>query len=208
MLHFRKVCFSLVLSIISAVSLGTAWSLPLQNGDFSSGFASWQGQLLENNMTITDVPSPSAPQYTVANQVAQLQTDDTYWQVTLFQEFDMEPLPGNGFVRYLSMWLQWLPSDENSDFLSVPLASNDLLAGATAADLLQGKTITYDVTGFANQFVSLDFTLVDIDFGPDALQIADISFMTEGPLTPVPEPATVILLGMGLIGTIAFRRLL
>lgn len=184
---------------------GTA-SASLSNGSFSNGFAAWQGQMLESdqdgNTVVSEIPSPSVDQFTIADHVATLKTDATYWQLTLYQDFQAEPLQSANNKLSLSFWLRWNPSAADTDFFSVTLGSSGLLDGYSEG-ITAGKRFQFDLTPQAGQSLSLAFTVGDYDFVPDSLDIADVKLTQQA---PVPLPSALYMLGSGLVGICFVRR--
>ncbi|NPA95843.1 MAG: hypothetical protein GXO58_10510 [Thermodesulfobacteria bacterium] len=181
-----------------------------QNGDFSNGdFSGWQGELIDVNLNSIAVDPNSSGHYQIvdADQKARLTLDDTYWQNSLYQDFELDSLDPNESME-ITVWLKWSPTSDIDDGLSVSLlAFNntdqvDLLADIPDSELINGISITRNITSFAathsGQTVELIFTIWDTDFNTsDTLEIDNISF-NKTP-SPVPLPGTFLLLCSGLI---------
>ncbi len=189
-----------------------------RNGDFSNGWSGWSGELVSADASGLPVfrevqPGDYPDNYAIegAEETATLTNDDTYWQVSLYQDFDMEPLAGPGYSMDISFYIKWIPSDSTSDILSATMgdASNerDLLADISTDDLLNGVNVMQDVTPWAGKHgVELNFTNTDIDFiTGDVIELDDIHFTQHAP-SPVPVPASVILFVIGLLGLVGTRK--
>ncbi|BCX89995.1 hypothetical protein MIN45_PP09 (plasmid) [Methylomarinovum tepidoasis] len=208
----KKTLTAICLSLSMAAP---AFALPLQNGDFETGdFTGWSGDLVSTGVVDPDTDSHFSIVLNAGpsnSNVAQVQNDDIDWIATLFQDFTLDSLPGAGWTMDITFWIQWNPTDSTQDTLSAELSDTgltdtvDLLSGVSDTDLLNGTWVTQDITGFAQtwggQDVELAFTLNDFDFStPDTLLIDEISFRQHGPTPSVPEPATLLLLGGGMLG--------
>ncbi len=193
---------------------------PFQNGDFETGdFTGWSGDLISTGTVDPDLDSHfslvNVPGQTFQNS-ANVTNDNIDWIVTLYQDFTLDSLLGPGYTMDITFWIQWSPTDSTWDMLSATLSDTgytntvDLLSGVSDTDLLNGTWVTQDITSFAQtwggQDVELAFTVTDWDWiTPDSFTIDNISFNQHAPAAPVPEPATVLLLGSGLCG-LAFTR--
>ncbi len=117
----------------------------------------------------------------------------------------------------ITFWIQWTPTDSTQDGITAQLTDTsytdtvDLLSGVSDTDLLNGSWVTQDLTSFAQtwggQDVELAFTVTDWDWiTPDSFTIDNISFNQHAPAAPVPEPATILLLGSSLCGLALTRK--
>ncbi len=214
----KSIWIFLVLFIFVASS---AFAAPFQNGDFSSGFTGWAGEIIDSSYpptTVTVEPNTSSYFDIVSpNNQARISLDDTYWNNTLYQDFDMDTI-GSGWNMELSFWIKWAPTDSTYDGLSATLYHQnsgdvvDLLLGISTLALVSGTNVTIDITSFAQNHggeqAELAFTLYDLDYDTrDMLNVDNISF-TKTPTTPVPEPSMVLLLASGLWGLGFFRKIM
>ena len=205
----------------------SVWATPFQNGDFETFetgyFTGWSGYLTDNYLNNSYVDPDQSSLFTIVSNagpsnsyVAQISNDDTYWLTTLYQDFTLDTLTP-GWTMDITFWVKWSPTDENSDGISITISdlgytdSVDLLSGITTSALTGGTWVTQDITSFAQTWggyeVELAFSIWDLDFDTsDFLMIDNISFNQHAPANPVPEPATVLLLGSGLVGLVLSRR--
>jgi len=174
-------------------------SAELLNGDFSAGFAGWQGELFDGFSTTTGTPVTN---FDASSGAAVISDDDTNWAVTLFQDFTVQSLlaPGNT----LSLDLDFSAATTNPfDFVVAELVD---LGGALAT--IDISTGPIDITAWAGQSAQILFYLEDGDFlARDSLTIDNIS-ITQSEAS-VPEPASLLLFlgaGLGLAATRQKRK--
>ena len=208
MIKHKKYFKMAALSAVLFCSTG-ANAASLQNGDFSSGFNSWGGATLEEdpddafNSILTNVTPSTAPNFSItSDDKAKLTTTyDTngIFAVDLFQEFTVQSLSSPLNTLTLGFDYTAVLDDVDDEWL-VQLGT--MAYYYTDADSLSGN-ILFDITSYAGQNVDLLFSLSNNAGGDDSLTIDNIEITQSQSASPVPEPASIFLLGAGLF---AMRR--
>lgn len=189
--------------LAGVVFSASAIALPLQNGDFSSGFDNWKGELYDGTASVelpADEPfgNHSGIYSTPGGGAATLTPDEVYWNVLLYQAFDVPTTVG---MLTLSFSYEWVISDNVNDFVLAEL--NDLTGGSGTVSLFDSSsmpsgTINIDITALAGEEAELLFLIEDTDDSRnDSLTIRNIT-ITE--TMSVPAPPTLLLLFAGLTG--------
>jgi len=205
-MRIRNKLLILLFGILFVFMVSSAYATSFQNGDFSSGFTGWSGEIIDTNFSTTTVDPDTSSLFSIVspNNQAQISLDDTYWNNTLYQDFDMDSIE-SGWKMQISFWIKGTPSDGLSATLSDQNGQYfvNLLSEISNSALLSGTNVTVDITSFAQNHggeqVELAFTLYDLDYDTsDLLNVDNITF-TKIPATPVPVPSSMLLLFTGLV---------
>ncbi len=92
-MRIRNKLLILLFGILFVFMVSSAYATSFQNGDFSSGFTGWSGEIMDTNSSKTVDPA-SSDYFNIVppNNQAQISLDDTYWNNTLYQDYDMGTL--------------------------------------------------------------------------------------------------------------------
>jgi len=199
-----------VVNLLSAAALclgltqSAAWAGPFVNGAFGN-FDGWTGAVLATATgASTTVDPPTGPQFTlIGGGFAQLANDADYYQVSLFQSFDLDPS-----AQTLSFDYQWLLTGRDPqypDYVQAVL----LIAGFPPYDLFPpppfdtsaptgAGTVGIGIGAFAGQSVVLEFLLEvgDMD-ARDWFAIGNVAIT--GAAVPLPPTLVLLLPGLGLL---------
>ena len=175
------------------------------NGDFSSGFTGWQGEVTEddgsgfgNIVSVNPLPGSYTDNYSSASGSAVLtaasSSTDLVYGVSLFQDFTIDTIAaGSTLELSLDITASLTDPDGNygfGDFITAQLEST----GMTTLDLSAGGV--FDVTDWAGLAASITFYIEDGDYATDTLTIDNIVFTEK--TAAVPAPATILLFTLGL----------
>ena len=185
-----------------------AWAGPFVNGNFAD-FSGWNGAIRASATDVlTDVaPAADAHFSLVGGGFARLQNSPDFYEVDLFQAFDLDPK-----AQTLSFDYAWdlTASDPVTDFVQAILwladrsAWIDLFPASVDTSASSGNgSATTDVRAYAGQAVLLEFLLQDGDLTEDDwFEIGNVTLRSPA---AVPLPATLALLFTGL-GLLRIRR--
>ncbi len=204
----RRLKIFCQITVITTAIIWSAPSVALQNGDFSSGFDNWTGEVSDvDTFSITPVdplPGVYSNNYQVlGGGLAQLMTTSTnnppnnIWSVAIFQDFLIPDLSVLGNSLELNLSVSWSLSNLGLDFASAQLV--DQADPLSTLNLVGGGV--FDITGWAGKNASLQFVVQDGDDQDDWLQVGNISITEK--TAAIPEPATWLLI---VTGYFALRR--
>lgn len=207
--HSKLKPYLQTIALAAGLLCSAASSANLLNGDFSSGFDDWQGQVTYNDPaspdpmfpdSINEIVNPLTGNFNASTGAAVITNDDTNWAVALFQQFTVQSLlnPAN------TLWLEL-------DFSST-VSSDDDYVLAELVDLsdpfstLNISSGTVDITAWAGRSAEIFFLIEDgfNDTG-DFLTIDNIHITQHA--ASVPEPGTSALFLSAGLALLARRRL-
>ncbi len=187
---------------------GSVSATPLTNGDFSSGFSSWDGFGVSSG-----VVTPAPPSFSlIGGGMAKVSNDSLDYQVALSQVID---IPTNaltlsfGYEWYFTEYINSTASQEvqaalwdlsfSSSFDLFPLTVDFSLPDSGGTGFANSGTATTDISSLAGQTLILDFLVTDNDLDEsDWLAIGNIQITVDQGVV-VPEPGTMVLFGLGLL---------
>ncbi len=192
--------FLQTIALAAGLLCSAASSANLLNGDFSSGFTGWEGELFDGTTTTSGTGGSN---FDAGSGAAIITNDDTNWAVALFQDFTVQSLlnPAN------TLWLELdfsstvsAPSDFG-DFVVAELV--DLGGSLLTLDISGGSV---DITAWAGSSAEILFLVEDVDFTTgDFLTIDNIRITQHA--ASVPEPGTSALFLSAGLALLARRRL-
>ncbi|WP_246152910.1 PEP-CTERM sorting domain-containing protein [Oryzomonas rubra] len=213
MSSFKNLVISLVV-VLSCCFADQALAVP----NFNSGFAGWSGQL-SDGVNVDAANLASDPHFSLNGNIATIKYTDLaepYWAFTLSQAMVADQLAGAGNKLIMSFYMKAGFGDAGTfdgHIVSATLGSDALINTTDQSirdRLIAGDTFSADITNFAGSSELLSFTLGDLDFSvPDYLSIGDFAFSQIAPPVdnaPVPEPSTILLLGIGMAGLVFYRK--
>ncbi|GGD51843.1 PEP-CTERM sorting domain-containing protein [Lacimicrobium alkaliphilum] len=188
--------------LVAALGCSQFASADLMNSDFSDGFNGWQAEVTSYNLdTATDTTlsgdifADFSDNFSLSGDEVSLSTtasgNQEFWNIVLFQDFVVDSLDA-GQSLTLSLDISSQLTDELFDFSFAQLRNlqtNDVL------DLSSGGS--FDISTWAGVNASLEFGVQDGDFIlGDSLSFSGLSIMQS---STIPEPATLLLFGLGAL---------
>ena len=202
-----KLPMTLPIATLTACLLTTAAVAgPLQNGDFSSGFDGWTGEVTDDSfvdtqLTPTEMTASSLYQRPGGGAV-DLFDDDTFFHTSIFQAFDLPSIDA-GDTLFLSFGYDWALTDDVDffDFVQATLDTGgaspiDLFAGIDTAAPSANGIIDFDAASLAGQSVTILFAVDDADFQADRLTIDNIIVTHQSAAAPTPGTPMLLILGL------------
>ncbi|QPK62815.1 PEP-CTERM sorting domain-containing protein [Methylomonas sp. LL1] len=186
----------------AALAAGLAWggfssAAGLTNGDFSSNFDGWRGDVTSAG-PISPLPGAFGNNFDASSGAAVLSTsfdsDGLNYSVNLFQTFD---LSSNALT--LNFDYSWLADDADDTWLAQLVDASDsshFLVFNSANTSGNGQ---FNLAGFSGLTVQLLFGLENIGGADDSLTIDNIVITERQPNASVPEPGTLLLISAGLL---------
>lgn len=179
--------------------MGLMWSnqstAALLNGDFSNGFDDWQGETTAGVVNLSNVSN----NFSTSANGAKLETStgsrgSGNKLIELFQNFSVESLNFSSNTLSLSLGIILNLDDATDIFLAQIIDVNDL---SHNLDLTIGSS--FDITSFAGEDVLLKFSLENNgtpDGSNDNVEISNILISQNGASGSVPEPSSILLIGV------------
>jgi hypothetical protein len=193
------------IALAAGLLCSAASSANLLNGDFSSGFDSWQGQVTYDDPTsglpVDEIVSPLTSNFDATSGAAVITNDNINWGVALFQDFTVQSLLAPANTLWLELDFSSSVSAPFSDFVVAELVD---LGGSLATLDISGGSV--DITSWAGLNAEILFLVEDGDFGTgDFLTIDNIRITQHA--ASVPEPGSLALFLSAGLALLARRRL-
>lgn len=200
MLNLKRLLVLLVF-----FTFGSQVQASLINGDFSSGFSSWQGEVTDifytTDSDIDPLPSSYVNNFDVSSGAAVLTTStliDDIFSVFLYQSFVVDTVAANE-----QLILSYDISASLSDVGFGDTAFAQLNYGTSflqTIDLL--STSSVDISFLSGQTVELLFGVEDFDDVDDQLVVDNIAVS----VNPVSVPGVLLLLLAGMSGLVVANK--
>ena len=200
--------FLQIIALTSGLLCSGASFANLLNGDFSSGFDNWQGEVTYDDPTtfnptdelVSPLPGSFGANFDASSGAAIITNDDTNWAAALFQDFTVQSLlsPAN------TLWLELDFSSSVSDPFDLVVAELIDLGGTLSTLNISDGSV--DITAWAGSSAEILFLIEDADFFTgDFLTIDNIRITQHA--ASVPEPGTLVLFLSAGLALLARRRL-
>ncbi len=201
--HARLKLFLQAMTLAAGLLCSGASFANLLNGDFSSGFDSWEGEVYDGATTLVNPPtsSPTGNFYVNLSGEAVVTNDNTNYSVNLFQDFTVQSLLAPANTLWLELNFSATVSDAFDDLVVAQL--EDLSGSLSTLDISGGSV---DITAWAGSSAEILFLVEDVDFTTgDFLTIGNIRITQHA--ASVPEPGTSALFLSAGLALLARRRL-
>jgi hypothetical protein len=202
--HARLKLFLQTMALAAGLLCSGASFANLLNGDFSSGFTGWEGELFDGATTSSLNPVTSSATgnfYVNLSGEAVVTNDDFNWSVALFQDFTVQSLLAPGNTLLLELDFSATVSGAFDDLVVAQL--EDLSGSLSTLDISGGSV---DITDWAGSSAEILFLVEDVDLtAGDFLTINNIRITQHA--ASVPEPGTSALFLSAGLALLARRRL-
>ncbi len=201
--HARLKPFLQTMTLAAGLLCSGASFANLLNGDFSSGFTGWEGELFDGTSTTTVSPLPGGfgANFDVSSGTAVITNDDTNFGVALFKDFTVQSLLAPGNTLLLELDFSATVSGAFDDLVVAQL--EDLSGSLSTLDISGGSV---DITDWAGSSAEILFLVEDVDLtAGDFLTINNIRITQHA--ASVPEPGTSALFLSAGLALLARRRL-
>ncbi len=200
--HSKLKPYLQTIALAAGLLCSAASSANLLNGDFSSGFDNWEGEVFDGAATtVSPLPGSFGDNFDASSGAAVITNDDINWAVTLFQDFTVQSLLNPANTLWLELDFSSSVSAPFSDFVVAELVD---LGGSLATLDISGGSV--DITSWAGLNAEILFLVEDGDFDTgDFLTIDNISITQHA--ASVPEPGSLALFLSAGLALLARRRL-